>query len=207
MSEGPYWFEEVPEEERYWFLAPWGVSPVQQAEREARREELEVSREDGAELRNTESDVRLARVFGMTEDRARKLREEVAGINKRIELARYGERALDGHRWGAVWSYEHKEEYATKYVSAPILYTSKERAEDEARRAGDDAPEGYLQVVEEYGQEAADDAFDNYVPYKALWVDRDTLLDKLRDATFLCVMMDDTLRPRQDLIEELDEDA
>ena len=34
MGEELYWFEEVPEEQRYWFLAPYGQPVTQEADQE-----------------------------------------------------------------------------------------------------------------------------------------------------------------------------
>ncbi len=36
-----------------------------------------------------------------------------------------------------------------------------------------------------------------------MWIDGDTLLDKLEDSDFLCVMVDHRSKLRQDFIEEL----
>ena len=64
-------------------------------------------------------------------------------------------------------------------------------------------PEAYLDLVERFGEADVNEAFDNTAPLRAVWVDRDTVLDGLREVEFLCVMVDDRLRLRDDLIQEL----
>lgn len=48
-----------------------------------------------------------------------------------------------------------------------------------------------------------DEALDNTAPLRVLWIDRDSLLDKLGDSDFLCVMVDHRLKLRRDFMEEL----
>ena len=64
-------------------------------------------------------------------------------------------------------------------------------------------PEADPDLVERFGEVDVNEAFDNTPPLRAVWVDRDTILDGLREAEFLCVMVDDRLRLREDFIEEL----
>lgn len=66
MSEGRDWFEDVPENERYWFLAQWGTPWSQEAKREAELEESGLTAQDAADLQDIERDVRRASVFGVT---------------------------------------------------------------------------------------------------------------------------------------------
>jgi hypothetical protein len=208
MSEQRFWFEEVPEDQQYWFLAPFGMSPLLKAEREAKRQDSGLTEQDAAELQNIESDMRHASVFGGTEHEAAEKRKEIDEFSERLKAVGYGDRALEVPWWPDVLSWEHEE--GPDKVRAPILYTKRELAEEKARHLEDEEVEGYLQIVEQYGQADTDEAWDNYLPYRALWVDRNMLLDKLEDSTFLCVMVDSRLRLRRDFIEELrtdEEDA
>lgn len=201
MSEKRFWFEEVPEEERYWFLAPSGTVPSLEAKREAKLEESGLTSQDADELRNIARDVHHERVFGGTEEEPAKVRKEIDQIRERIEAVGYGDQALELPSWPLVRWWAHEEGWDK--VRAPILYTKKEEAEEEARSLEDEEPEGYLDLVEKYGQADADEAWDNHLPYRALWVERETLLDKLEDSDFLCVMVDGVLKLRRDFMEEL----
>jgi hypothetical protein len=67
MEPQRFGFEEIPEEHRYWFLAPWGPSPREEAE----REDSVFSSEEQDELEEIERSIRLAKVFGITEAEAR----------------------------------------------------------------------------------------------------------------------------------------
>lgn len=201
MSEHRYWFEEIPEEERYWFLAPSGPLPSFQARRDSEAQESGLTPQDAEDLRNVESDIQHASVFHSSEEQARKIREETAEMRERLGAAGYGDLALEPPAWPTVFAQDVEEGWDK--VHAPILYTEREKAEEAARELEAEETEGYLQLVESHGQADADDAWDNYVPFKPLWVDRSTLLDKLEDSTFLCVMVDGVLKLRQDYVEQL----
>ena len=181
----------MPEDQRYWFLAPSGTSPHLEAEHEAKLRDHGLTEQDATDLKNIESDIRRASVFGRTEQEAAEIREETKARYERMEAVGYGIQALDVPWWPDVYSWEHAEGEGREYPIAPILYTKRELAEEEERRLRDHEPEGYLQLAENYGQATTDDALDNSLPYKALWVDRDTLLGKLEDSDFLCLMVVD----------------
>ena len=155
MSEQRFWFEEVPEDQQYWFLAPSGTTPRQQRE-QAELEELGLSSQDMADLRNVESDERS--VFGGTEE-AHERRKEFAETRKRMEAVGYDVLSLEDAWWPTVHKWEHAE--GREYVLAPILYTKRELAEKEQRSLEDHEPEDYLQLVEEYGEADTDDLLDN----------------------------------------------
>jgi len=205
MSGERYWFEEVPEEERYWFLAPVGVPKSMEERREAEARAIGLNPQEAEQLRAVESDLRHARVFGKTEDKARKLREEVEEVDRRVRAAGYGDVALSVPWWPEALYWEHRN--GPEYVQAPILYTDRERAKEEERRLEENEPQGYLQLVEQYGEERTNEVLDNSAPYKALWVERASLLDKLQDSVFLCVMVDGVLKLRHDFMEELAKEA
>ena len=88
-------------------------------------------------------------------------------------------------------------------MEAPRLWTTKKAAEDVLAELKESKPEAYLDLVERFGEADVNEAFDNTAPLRAVWVDRDTLLDSLREAEFLYVMVDDRLRPAWELSEEL----
>jgi hypothetical protein len=170
--------------------------PRLEAEREAKLRESGLTPQDAADLRDIESDVRRASVFGITEDEARGARERIDDMRERLQAVGYGEAALEVPWWPSVRSWEHRE--GREVVTAPMLYTKRERAEEEARRL-----EAYLELVEGFGQASADEALGNTPPYRALWVERETLLDKLRHSDFLCVMVDERMKLRADFLDEL----
>ncbi len=201
MNEARFWFEEVPEDQKYWFLSQSGKAPSLEAKREAQLRESGLTSQDANDLQDIASDIQHASVFRSTEEEARKIREEVRERFERMEAIGYGDQDLEVPYWPVVHWYQHKEGWDD--VRAPILYTEKEKAEEEVRSLEAREAEAYLERVERYGQADADEAWDNYLPYEALWVDRSTLLGKLEDSAFLCVMVDGSLRLRRDFIEDL----
>ncbi len=90
-----------------------------------------------------------------------------------------------------------------EHLEPPALYTTKERAERNLRRHQDAAPDSDLNLVERYGDEVANKAFNNALPLRVFEMSTDLLLIKLEYSDFLCVLVDDKLRLRQDLIDEL----
>lgn len=198
MSEHRYWFEEVPEEDRYWFLAPSGMPPRLEAE----LRESGLTPQDAADLQDIERTVDCGSVFDRVD--AGRARRDVVETRKRMEAVGYDSLALEPPWWPMVRPWVHEQGH--EYVSAPILYTKREMAEGDRRSLEEGEPERYLQLVEDYGQERTDEAISNTPPYKDLWVDRGTLLYRLEDSTFLCVMMDGVLKLRRDLIEDLRRD-
>jgi hypothetical protein len=65
VSTQRFWFEDFPEDHRYWFLAPSGTSPRLEDEREAKRRAHGLTEQDASDLENVESDIRHASVFGV----------------------------------------------------------------------------------------------------------------------------------------------
>jgi hypothetical protein len=88
-------------------------------------------------------------------------------------------------------------------VQAPRLFSTKEGAEEQLRSVEDSELERYRGLVDEYGEEETNRAFDNTSPLRVKWVDWYMLLDKLGDSDLPCVMVDHKLKLRQDFIEEL----
>ncbi len=198
MDSQRYWFEEVPEDRRYWFLVPWGPSPREEAE----REDSEFPPELQTELRDIEAEVRSERVFGTTGPEARASRRRIKDLRKRMEDVGYGANAFSVPWWLEIQpKWEHRQEI--EYVQAPMLFSTREEAEKQRRDIENTEPESYLHLVEQFGEELTDEAFDNTSPLRVMWIDLDTLLDKLEDSDFLCVMVDHKLKLRQDFVEEV----
>ena len=184
VGEQRLWFEDVPEDQRHWFLAQWGMPPgAEQTPDEMQEEALDPpSGVDPAEFREDQ-------------ERGREYlrREEAAG---------YAPGALNPPWWTEIeGGWEHREE--PEFVTAPQLYTTREHAEEALRQITDREPEDFLNLVERHGWVDVNEAFDNTSPLRVIWVDRETLAHSLEDAAFLCVKVDDRLKLRQDFIEEL----
>jgi hypothetical protein len=94
-------------------------------------------------------------------------------------------------------------EQELEYVQAPMLFSTREAAEKEKRTVEDAEPEGYSRLADQYGEELVNEAYDNTASLRTMWLDWDSLLDKLEDSDFLCVMVDHKLKLRQDFAEEL----
>ncbi len=197
MDSQRYWFEEVPEEQRYWFLVPWGSTPREEAE----QEDDVFSPEEQNELGDIEAEVRSEQVFGTIDPDFREQRRRFRETLKRMEEVGYGANALSIPWWPEVVKYSHAE--GIERVEAPKLFTTREAAEEELRGHEGTEPGAYLTLTEEYGEELADEAFNNTASLKAMWLDPHTLLDKLEDSGFLCVMVDQELKLREDFAEEL----
>ncbi len=183
MGEESYWFEDVPEERRYWFLVQWGM-PRSAEERQIGEEEVPES-PPGADPAEFQENL-----------------ERMQEVIRREQAAGYFPGALSQPWWTDIENmWEHRE--GPEFVAAPQLYTTRERAEEELRQINDREPEDLLNLVERHGWAATNEALDNTAPLKALWVDKDTLVEGLEDADFLCVRVDERLKLRQDFIEEL----
>ena len=183
MDENRYWFEEVPEDERYWFLVQWGPPRSMEVEEEAK----------------AKKDERRSRPRTPEREEARK---RVRGLIERADAVGFAPKALSPPWWAEVeprWIHR----YGPEYLEAPTLFTAREAVEEERRCRNDPDPGTYLDLVEEHGEEAINRALDNTSPLRALWVDRNTLLEKLEDAEFLAVMVNGRLKLRQDFMDEL----
>ena len=83
----------------------------------------------------------------------------------------------------------HDPEGLPEYLEAPTLFTTKEAAEEQWR---------YLQDFD-----VARRDYEDFLPLQVFKIGWGELLEKLEYSHFLCVMLDDKLRFRWDLIEEL----
>jgi hypothetical protein len=184
-----YWFEVVPEEQRYWFLLP----RVRPSREEAKQKDAWLSPENKASLGDIETDVQADRLFGTTGDEIREIRKKTEETRKRMNEVGYGYNALSIPWWPEAHKWKHKQEL--EYVQAPMLFSTREAAEKEKRAVQGPEPE--------YGEELVNAAYDNTAPLRAMWLDWGSLLDKLEDSDFLCVMVDHKLKLRQDFAGEL----
>ena len=71
MSEQRFWFEEVPEEQKYWSLAQRGTPPSVEDKRAAESAQTGISPQEEADLGDIEKDIRSASVSGMSEHEVR----------------------------------------------------------------------------------------------------------------------------------------
>ncbi|MBV9454100.1 MAG: hypothetical protein JOZ19_08295 [Rubrobacter sp.] len=168
---------------------------------EAEQEGEQIPPELKTELEDIDEDVRAETVFGITDlDAVRRARE----MKRRWDAAGYAPGALSPPWWPEA---ENKWVHAkgAEYIEAPQLFTTAAAAEEECRVLERSMPEAYLQLVDRYGEADASKAFDNTVPLRAVWTDRDSLLDSLEDSDFLCLMVDGVLKLRRMFIEELRE--
>lgn len=193
MEPQRYGFEEVPEEHQYWFLVPWGPSPREEAE----REDSVFSSEEQSELEDLEAQIRLARVLKISEAEVRESRKRIRERLARMEEVGFAPNALSVPWWPEIqprWVHRQDREY----VQAPMIFSTKEEAEKVWRSLEGTDPQSYMDLMERYGWAVA-----NTSSLRVMWIDTYTLLDKLEDSDFLCVMVDHTLKLRQDFIEEL----
>jgi hypothetical protein len=188
-----YGFEEIPEEHRYWFLVPWGPSPREEAD----REDSVVSSEEQDELEDLESQARLARVFNISEAEVSETRRRNRELLARMEEVGFAPNALSVPWWPEIQpKWVHRQD--REYVQAPMIFSTKEEAEKVWRSLEGTDPQSYMDLMERYGW-----AVGNTSSLRVMWIDTYTLLDKLEDSDFLCVMVDHRLKLRQDFIEEL----
>lgn len=193
MEPQRFGFEEIPEEHRYWFLVPWGPSPREEAE----REDSVFSSEEQSELEEIERSIRLAKVFGTTEAEALEVVRQNRELRERMEEVGFAPNALSIPWWPEIQpKWVHRQD--PEYVQAPMIFSTKEEAEKVWRSLEGTDPQSYMDLMERYGW-----AVGNTSSLRAMWIDTDTLLDKLEDSDFLCVMVDHRLKLRQDFIEEL----
>jgi hypothetical protein len=83
----------------------------------------------------------------------------------------------------------HDPEDLPEYLEAPTLFTTKEAAEEQWR------------YLHDFGVARRD--YEDSLPLLVFKIGCGELLEKLEYSHFLCVMLDDKLRRRRDIIEEL----
>ena len=196
MSEELYWFEEVPEERRYWFLAPYGQSLSQEAD----QEDAEFPPDLRSELENIR-DERQARVFGMTIEQYLEKKKDASRRLKRMAEVGFGPLALSDPGWPETPKGVHRQ--GNEYLEAPKLFSTREAAEEELLTLENNDPDAYLDLSEQHGEKQVNQAYNNTSSLRVLWIDKDTLLGKLEDVDFLSLMVDNRLKLRSNFMEEL----
>ena len=124
MEQQRFGFEEIPEENRYWFLVPWGPSPRKEAE----REDSAFSAEEQDELEEIERSIRHAKVFGTTEAKAREVIRRNRELRERMEEMAFVPNAFSVPWWPEIQPrWEHRQ--GPEYVRVPMIFSTKEEAE------------------------------------------------------------------------------
>ena len=175
MGERRYWFEDVPEDHRFYFLVQWG--PPQSVEGE-----FEVRDQPPSES-----------VF-----------EEADELARRAEEVGFAPEALSPPWWIEAQDRETRRQ-GDQEISVPGIFTTRERAEERLRYRNDPDVElkAYTDLVKLHGEELVDRAYSNTSPLRVLWMDRATLLTKLGEAEFPYLRVDDQLKPRGNFMMEL----
>jgi hypothetical protein len=99
MGEERYWFEDVPEEHRYWFIVQWGMPPAMESE-------------ENKEAKGVRS------VIALEDPEAY---ERSLKVDRRMKEIGYAPGLLDPPLWSDLENrWEHKE--GPEYVTAPSLH-------------------------------------------------------------------------------------
>ena len=88
-------------------------------------------------------------------------------------------------------------------VVAPMLFTTRENAEEELRVLREGMPDAYLRAVGEYGESDVNEALDNTPELRVFEIDPWLLGERLEDSHVTYAMVDDRLRLARELSEEL----
>jgi hypothetical protein len=111
------------------------------------------------------------------------------------------ELALSIPWWPEAVKWIHEE--GDEHVAAPMLFTTREAADEELSAIEDTEAGSFLDLVEQHGETTVNEAYDNTPPWRSFDIDPGILLDKLEDSDFLCVVVDHQLKLRQDFVAEL----
>ena len=103
--------------------------------------------------------------------------------------------------WPETIKWVHEE--GGERVAAPMLFSTRRRAQEELEDIERSEADSYLALVEQHGLEEVNEAYENTSPWRLYDIGLDSLLDKLEDSDFLCLMVDRQLRLRHDFAEEL----
>jgi hypothetical protein len=88
-------------------------------------------------------------------------------------------------------------------VAAPMLFTTRESAEEELRVLREGMADAYLRAVGEYGETDVNEALDNTPELGVFEMDPRLLGERLEDSHVTYAMVDDRLRLARELSEEL----
>ena len=103
--------------------------------------------------------------------------------------------------WDGVVMFEMKAEDLR--VAAPILFTTREKAEEELDTIREGMADAYLRAIGEYGETDVNNALDNTPELRVFEIDTWLLGEHLEDSDLVYAMVDDRLRLARELSEEL----
>ena len=88
-------------------------------------------------------------------------------------------------------------------VAAPMLFTTREKAEEELHTIREGMADAYLRAIGEYGETDVNNALDNTPELRVFEIDTWLLGEHLEDSALVYAMVDDRLRLARELSEEL----
>ena len=88
-------------------------------------------------------------------------------------------------------------------VTAPMLFTTPEKAEEELRTLREGMPEAYLRAIDEYGETTVNEALDNTPELRVFEIEPWLLGEHLEYSHVTYAVVDDRLRLARTLVEEL----
>jgi hypothetical protein len=88
-------------------------------------------------------------------------------------------------------------------VSAPMLFTTRDKAEAELRGFNEEEPDEYLRAISVWGEDDWNRALDNTPPLQVFEIGEWLLKEHLKDSALTYVMIDHELKPAQWLAKEL----
>jgi hypothetical protein len=105
--------------------------------------------------------------------------------------------------WPEAVKWGHKD--GIERVDAPMLFTTREAAEEKLREIQDAEADNYLSLVDHHGEGIINVAYNNTAPLQVFDLDESLLLGKLEESDFLYVMVDGNLKLRRDFMEDMEE--
>ena len=88
-------------------------------------------------------------------------------------------------------------------VAAPMLFTTREKAEEELRTLREGMPDAYLRAIDEYGETAVNEALDNTPELGVFEIEPRLLGEHLEYSHVTYAVVDERLRLARTLAEEL----
>jgi hypothetical protein len=88
-------------------------------------------------------------------------------------------------------------------VAAPMLFTTREKAEEELRTLREGMPDAYLRAIDEYGETAVNEALDNTPELGVFEIEPRLLGEHLEYSHVTYAVVDERLRLARNLAEEL----
>jgi hypothetical protein len=112
-----------------------------------------------------------------------------------------GKSPIDVPYWTEVTPYETEAEGRT--VRAPMLFTTRDKAEAVLRGFNDEEPDEYLRAINAGGEDEWNHALSNTPPHEVFEIGEWLLREHLNDSEIEYVMVDYELRPARHLAEEV----